>query len=162
MKRIALNTIAMLSMVFSFNLHASTTWVPIIVGDITTIIPYVPSEVFVAPTNTVLTTNGSITTLSWDDIEHASRYEVQAENSQGVWVSIFTTEETSVVIDSRFSSYGAVRVVACSYSSCANTGAWSTTVRINLNTGGSSKIIFIHTDLLGSPVVKTDINGWVL
>jgi RHS repeat-associated protein len=45
MKSIALNTLAMIAIAFSFNLHASTTWVPISVGDITVIIPYVPESV---------------------------------------------------------------------------------------------------------------------
>lgn len=147
---------ALVGLTCSLQAQATTTWIPIAVGDITTIIPYVPSVNFMAPSNTVFTQNGAVNTLSWDDIEHASRYEVQAMNSQGIWVSIITTEDTSVVIDYRFSGYSVVRVVACTFSSCADTGAWSTSVRIN------SRIIFIHTDLLGSPVAETDENGAVL
>lgn len=45
MKRIALNTIIILCMLFSFNQQASTTWIPISVGDITVIIPYVPDSI---------------------------------------------------------------------------------------------------------------------
>jgi hypothetical protein len=45
MKIITLKTLTMLCMLFSYNLHASTNWIPISVGDITIIIPYVPDSI---------------------------------------------------------------------------------------------------------------------
>lgn len=45
MKIITLKTITMLCVLFSYNLQASTNWIPISVGDITIIIPYVPDSI---------------------------------------------------------------------------------------------------------------------
>ncbi len=128
MKKFALNTLAMLGIAFSFNLHANTTWVPIITGDITIMIPYVPSEAFEAPSNVLVSVNGNVNTLTWNNIEHASRYEIGALNAQNVWVSILTTDELSVIMDSRFDGYQAFRIQGCTYTSCVNTGEWSISV----------------------------------
>ena len=45
MKIITLKTITMLCMFFSYNLQASTNWIPITVGDITIVIPYIPDSI---------------------------------------------------------------------------------------------------------------------
>lgn len=107
------------------NSYSKTTWIPISAGDITTIIPYIPSESFDAPSNIQVTASGNTNVLSWSEIEHASKYEVQALNAQGVWVSILVTDELSVVLDSRFDGYLDLRVIACNYNSCLNTGSWA-------------------------------------
>jgi len=148
---------AIFFILFSISSHADTTWIPISTGDITIIIPFTPTGDFPAPSNTQLSQSGSTTTLSWADIQHASRFEIQAKNAQGVWVSILITEDTFVIIDSRFSGYSEIRVMACTYNSCASTGIWS--AGVNINALRERRIIFIHTDLLGSPVAETDKNG---
>ena len=133
--------------------HANTTWIPIGVGDITIIIPFTPNSPFMAPVNMQVISNGTGKILSWNDIEHASKYEIQGLNAQGQWVSILVTNATSVTLDSRFSGVSSVRVVACTFTSCINTGSWSGLVSVG------RKVIYIHTDLLGSPVAETDENG---
>ena len=132
-----------------------TLWIPIIVGDITTFIPYIPSEPYSAPSNIQIEQLSLGKILSWNAIEHASRYEVQGLNAQGQWVSIVITEYSSVFMDSQFDGYSTFRVKACSYTSCSNAGHYSDTFH-------KRKIIFIHTDILGTPIAETDQNGDVL
>ena len=117
---------------FSVLSHAETTWVPINVGDITTFIPYVPSEGLAVPSNVQISANNGVSTISWGNVEHASQYEIQALNSAGQWVSILITDELSVIIDSRFAGYTSIRVMACSYNSCSSTGSWSSQVNLNV------------------------------
>lgn len=148
---------AIFFILFSLSSHADTTWIPISNGGITIIIPYTPTGVFSAPSNTQLSQSSSVATLSWSDIQHASRFEVQAKNAQGVWVSLFITEDAFAIIDSRFNGFTEVRVMACSYNSCTNTGDWS--VSVNINSLREKRIIFIHTDLLGTPVAETNKDG---
>jgi len=145
---------AIVGLFCSIQVHASTTWIPIAVGDITTIIPFTPNYLFLAPANANVSTVNSVSTLSWNDVEHASKYEVQALNAQGQWVTIATTANLSLALTGSNASYNSFRVVACNYNTCANTGNWSGKAYVR-------KIIFIHTDLLGSPVAETDANGVV-
>ncbi|GLX85928.1 hypothetical protein tloyanaT_21800 [Thalassotalea loyana] len=138
---------------YSFISNADTTWVPIQVGAITTFVPYVPPNGLEAPSEPTVVSNGSTKTLTWNGVEHASKYEVQGLNQSGVWETIVVTSDTSIVMDGRFSGFSSVRVTACGYNSCQNTGAWSPTLSI------MKKIIFIHTDLLGTPIAESDQHG---
>jgi len=140
------------SLLCTLQVQASTTWIPIAVGDITTIIPYTPSVLFLAPANVNVSTVNGVTTLSWNDVEHASKFEVQAINAEGQWVTIATTENLSILLTGSNADYTSFRVVACNYNTCASTGSWSGTAYLG-------KVVFIHTDLLGSPVAETDKNG---
>lgn len=117
---------ALVGLFCSLQVQAGTTWIPIAVGDITTIIPYSPSGLFQPPANTRLTTVNGVSTLSWDDVKHASQYQIQALNTQGQWVTITTTEKLSLALTGSNASYSSFRVVACNYNTCANTGSWST------------------------------------
>ena len=65
----------------SLKTQAKTTWIPIGLGDITTFVPYAPTELFTAPANRRRSNNNGVTTLSWDDVEHASKFEVQGLNT---------------------------------------------------------------------------------
>lgn len=131
MMKLKLTLVAALAgLLWSLQAQASTTWVPIAVGDITTIIPYVPNGPLSTTQNIQITTENNMDTLTWDDIEHASQYQIQAQTEEGVWVDILTTDGLSVMLDSRFDGYQAVRVQGCTYSSCVNTGDWSISVNI--------------------------------
>jgi hypothetical protein len=132
--------------------RAATTWVTIAEGDVNIIMPFTPTELFSAPTNVNVAQTSAGRTLSWDDVEHASKFEVQALNTQGNWESITVTEELFLEITADYADYTSFRVVACNYASCEGTGDWGENTSVR-------KIIFIHTDLLGSPVAETDING---
>jgi len=131
MRGTSLKIFTMLAMVFSLGSKADTTWIPIIVGDITTFIPYAPNEPFVAPANAQLSNVGGVIRLSWDNVEHASKYEIQGLNAQGQWVSIVTTDELFAVIDNRFSGFTNIRVTACSFNTCISSGSWSGSVNIS-------------------------------
>ncbi|MBA6302857.1 RHS repeat-associated core domain-containing protein [Colwellia sp. MB02u-14] len=132
MRGISLKILTMLTMFYSLDNQADTTWIPISVGDITTFIPYTPTGTFAAPANVHISENNGISTISWGDVEHASQYEIQALNSAGQWVSILITDELSTIIDSRFSGYTSIRVMACTYNSCSSTGGWSGQINLNV------------------------------
>ncbi len=144
--------LVLLASIYVSQVRAATTWIPIAVGDITTIIPFTPTELFSAPNNVNVSLINGVNTLSWDDVEHASKFQVQALNAQGKWVTIATTAGLSLTLTGNNAKYNSFRIVACNYNTCANTGNWSGKAYLR-------KIIFIHTDLLGSPVAETDING---
>tara|TARA_R110002060_G_scaffold880_3_gene2106 strand:+ start:4858 stop:11826 length:6969 start_codon:yes stop_codon:yes gene_type:complete len=135
--------------------YAETTWVPINIGDITTFIPYVPSTNFTAPSNVQISTNGGISTLSWADVEHASKYEIQALNASGEWVIILITDELFVVIDSLFSGYSSVRVMACTHNSCTSTGGWSSSITLTVEPSAEKNIAIPVAPALAS-VPPTD------
>jgi|GEM_PF-5720794 len=132
--------LCVITLFFSSLSLASTTWIPIIAGDITTFIPYTPNEPFEAPNNIQLSVTGNVKTLSWNDVEHGSRYQIQALNQQGVWVDIVITDALSITIDSRFSGYTSVRVIACTLNSCSNTGAFSEQISLVLDSNTSKNI----------------------
>lgn len=113
-----------------FFAKSETNWVPVSVGDITIFIPYTSSELLPAPSNVRITTNDT-TVLTWDEVQHASKYEVQGLNSNGVWVRIIVTENTSIIIDDSFNAYSKFRVLACGYNTCHSTGNWSVIERIH-------------------------------
>ena len=116
----------------SLQAQASTTWIPISVGDISIIIPYTPSGLFLAPANANISTVSGVSTLSWSDVEHASKYQVQALNAQGQWVTIATTESLFLVLTGSNANYSSFRVVACNYNTCASTGSWSEIAQIQM------------------------------
>ena len=146
--------IVLSAMLFSLGSYASTTWVPISVGDIITFIPYVPHVPLAAPENVQIVTSDSISTLSWADTEHASQFEVQALNAQGQWVILTATQTPTLVLSGSYANYNTFRVLACSDNTCTGSVNYSASVSIR-------SIIYIHTDLLGSPVAETDKNGVV-
>ncbi|AZZ97487.1 hypothetical protein [Pseudoalteromonas sp. R3] len=132
---------------------ASTTWIPISNGNTFVIFPYIPKDKFSAPKNMKISDSSSGKTISWDDIKHASKYKVQVLNEQGIWIDVAITDKTSFELHSGYTGkdaeYFQVRVVACNYYTCDNTGTYS------LGYSFRKKVVFIHTDLLGSPVAES-------
>ncbi|QPB84111.1 hypothetical protein CWC22_014370 [Pseudoalteromonas rubra] len=132
---------------------ASTTWIPIKRGKITIILPYIPKDKFSSPKNIRISDSSGGKTISWDDIKHASKYKIQVLNEKGIWVDVAITDKTFFELHSGYtgknSEYFQVRVVACNYNTCTNTGTYS------LGYSFRKKVVFIHTDLLGSPVAES-------
>jgi len=155
MKATASYPLAVFAILFAFNVQASTTWIPIMSNGITIFIPYNPGGNFDAPTQLSYNNSDGVRHLSWDDIDNASNYQIQGLNAQGQWITILVTSSTSVIIDNRFNGFSELKIAACNYSSCDNTGVWSDTLAL------TSRTMFIHTDLLGSPVAETDSDGEV-
>ncbi len=122
MLRILLQLLIISSLSISFNTQASTTWVPISNGSITIIIPFIPNEKFNAPLQTQLSYNGQYYSLSWENITHASRYQISALNSEGVWVNILETDNVYLLLDNRFNNYTDIKITACNYNSCNQAG----------------------------------------
>ncbi|KZN47111.1 hypothetical protein [Pseudoalteromonas luteoviolacea] len=148
-KRAFLPIISSLIIGYSSNSFAATTWVPISNGSVSFVIPLIPDETFPSPINMRKVVSGNTVSFFWDDIKHASKYLVQGLNSAGQWVDLKVVYSNQVTIDSTFNDYFQLRVTACNYNSCKGTGIASRSYAFN------KKVIFIHTDLLGSPVVES-------
>jgi len=150
--------------------QASTTWVPINVGDVTTFIPFSPNEPFEAPKNVELTFNNSIPTLSWVDVEHASQYEIQGLNSSAQWVTVLTTNALSVEINEQFSNFSKIRIKSCDFNSCSNnsSSSWSQTINLEETSLGTESAPLAHvepiptssySDIIGTLPGKVLINN---
>ena len=61
-------------------------------------------------------------------------------------MTITITDKLSIALTGNNATYQSFRVVACSYTSCVNTGIALT----------RKPVVFIYTDLLGSPVAETE------
>jgi len=142
-----------LMLLISGTLKAETTWIPIGNGANFIIIPYIPSDKFSRPNNVRLIKLSNGFTITWDDIQHASKYRVEGLDSNGNWILLTEVSLNSVTFSSPPNGISNIRILACSYTSCDNSGLWSKSIALK------KQIIFIHTDLLGSPVAETDING---
>jgi hypothetical protein len=129
------------------------TWVPIAVGDITTFIPVGDASAISEDYNIQLSERDGNRYLTWSTAISATRFQIQGLNKQGQWVTITYTENYGVLIDSSFDNYTKIKVLACNGNVCGQIG--------NSPEIGISKrsVVFIHTDLLGSPVAETDKNG---
>lgn len=147
---------ALVGLLCSLQAQASTTWIPIAVGDITTIIPYIPSGLLLAPANANVSIVNGVSTLSWNDVEHASKFEVQALNSQGQWVTLTVTEKLYFVLNNNYPDYSEFRVVACNYNTCPKEGNWSVSVKYKV----PPIVIKYEYDALGRlRLVETPKNG---
>jgi len=106
---------------------------------------------------TATSTDGSIA-INWAASSNATYYKLQEKKNTGGW-SALTNHTTS----RRYSRTGRAdanytyRVTACNTAGCDNYWRTSNTVKVS-----SKTVIFIHTDLLGSPIVETNANGAVL
>lgn len=127
--------------------HAETTWIPIATGGNFIIVPFIPSSKFTSP-DVNLSKSSSGMTISWDDILHASTYQVQVYDADKGWITLTETSSNSFTFPAN-SQYSHVRVMACNYTSCNDTGDWSSALTLQ------RQVIFIHTDLLGSPVAES-------
>lgn len=141
--------ILMLMLLFTGTLKAETTWIPISNGGNFIIIPFIPTDKYSQPNNVTLVKLSNGATITWNDIQHASKYRVEGLDSNGNWVLLREVDSNSVTFSPLPNGISSIRVMACSYISCANSGLWSNSVALK------KQIIFIHTDLLGSPVVET-------
>ncbi|MCG7561269.1 hypothetical protein [Pseudoalteromonas sp. McH1-42] len=137
----------------SGQLFAKTTWIPIYMDKITTFIPYIPSYKYPEPSSVAIETIGDVKYMKWEHVIHASKYLVQGKDANGNWIDVLITEDNSVTIDARFDKYYQLRVVACNFNTCSDTGLFSQ------GYSHRESVIFIHTDMLGTPVLETDVNG---
>lgn len=135
--------------VFSKQSIAKTTWIPVSTDSIMVLIPFVPKYQLPATTSINVETLNGKKTLVWDDVLHASTYVIEVLDQNGNWLYKTTTSQTYIVLDESYSSYFQVRVQACNYLSCVNTGIPSAGKTVGEN------VIYIHTDLLGSPLKET-------
>lgn len=148
-KRVLLPIISSLIIGYSSSSYAETSWIPISNGGISFVIPLIPNGTFPSPSNIRKVVSGGKVSFLWDDIKHASKYLVQGLNSAGQWVDLKVVNSNQVTIDSSFNDYFQLRITACNYNSCKGTGIASRSYAFN------KKVIFIHTDLLGSPVAES-------
>ncbi|KZN39457.1 hypothetical protein N480_01090 [Pseudoalteromonas luteoviolacea S2607] len=133
---------------FPLTVKAQTTWIPISNGGIFFVIPFIPSVSFPPATNFNTNIVSGESYVTWADIEHASKYQIQVLNSQGQWVDLFIVNENKFLLSKLNGNYE-FRVIACNMNTCENTG------QASISFAPRKKVAFIHTDLLGSPVAET-------
>ncbi len=111
--------------------------------------PDVPAVITVLAEQIV---EGSIQ-ITWSTSPTASSYTLQERRDANSWQNITTQSSSSL---SRYRSDGdyIYRVKACNISGCSN---WQTSKSVAVRL--EKQIIFIHTDLLGSPTAESNMNG---
>ncbi len=118
-------------------------------------IPPTPSSITV-PTSTV--TNSAIT-ISWTASSTAFKYELQESVNYGAWTTL--TNNTTLTNYSRTGlNNGSYKYRVRAYNSSGWSGfRVSSLVSVNIQNTKGKQVIYIHTDLLGSLVAETDVNG---
>lgn len=141
-----------LMLLISGTLKAETTWIPIGNGANFIIIPFIPDFTFPAPNNAKVV--GGL--LAWDNVKHASKYLIQGKTPDGEWKDIFVTTYTFANLDNSFFGFEEVRVKACTYYSCVDTGYLSNISISNLIEFPKRKFVY---DALGRLIKVYDTAG---
>lgn len=136
-------------LLFAGALKAETTWIPIANGDVTIIIPFIPRDIYQQPLNL----NIADDVVSWQDVLHASNYLVQGLTSNDEWIDIVVTKNTTERFDNRFVGFGKIRVKACNYLTCDQTGHYAT---LNVVTKPTYRYKKYSYDALGRLVCEKD------
>ncbi len=91
--------------------------------------------------------------ITWSTAPTASSYTLQERRNANSWQNITTQSSRAF---SRYRSDGEYiyRVKACNISGCSN---WQTSINVTVRL--EKQVIFIHTDLLGSPAAESNMNG---
>ncbi len=90
--------------------------------------------------------------VEWSQVQGAIEYKRQNMNADGIWGSeVFTEYGTSVTLQEQEAGTTAYRIKACNERVCSD---WRESNLVTV-TKIQRKVIFIHTDLLGSPVLET-------
>jgi|GEM_PF-6336494 len=123
-------------------------FIPIAVGDITTFIPLLP-----APSSVSSSSSGANTyTLSWSAVGGASYYQVVIHDENRRQTSR-KVEDLSYVLSGLPLGESRVTILACNEQH--QCGAPGEVGKYNV----SERVTYIHTDMLGSPTLKTDLAG---
>lgn len=96
--------------------------------------------------------------VSWAEASRARYYVLQQQVSGGTWAEVFrgSEREYAAVVPPATYLY---RVQACNSASCSSYQV-SGQVKVSGSTASTDRrVIFIHTDLLGSPAAETDELG---
>ena len=115
----------MLMLLFTGTLKAETTWIPISNGGNFIIIPFIPNYKYSQPNNVTLVKLSNGVTITWNDIQHASKYRVEGLDSNGNWVLLREVDSNSVTFSPLPNGISRLRVSGCTYNSCTNSGGWS-------------------------------------
>lgn len=106
-------------------------------------------------------------TLHWDAVAYADGYRLQEQSPNGQFETVFEGAATRVDLEERLPGDYQYRIVSClnvpeqPQSNC-ELGNYSAPVTVTLAHGpdlSQRRVVFIHTDLLGSPASETDIEG---
>ncbi len=103
-------------------------------------------------------------TVRWDSIEGAVAYRLEERIGDGEFVEVTTDATVLRSFDREIDVY-AYRVIACvngptGEQACDEEYAsYSDIVELDLANPVTRRVIFIHTDALGSPVAETDEGG---
>ena len=123
-------------------------------GTVTVLLPPPTPSGITVPATTV--TNGTIG-ISWVSSSTATKYQLQESVNSSAWTTLTSTAtSTNYSRSGRRNSRYKYQVRAY------NNSGWSgyrISSIVNVQNVKSKQIIFIHTDLLGTPVTETDENG---
>ena len=111
-----------------------------------------------SPTNI---SSGQTVTLSWNQVYAATKYVLEQQRNGGSWTSLYSGSATSKSTNlSATPGLYYFRVKACNTTECsAYTLSGQTQSVLGAPNSNKSRVIYIHTDLLGSPTAETDENG---
>ena len=121
-------------------------------------IPPLAPQTVIAPTNI---STGATVRLSWSSVSYATKYVVEQQRDGGNWALLYTGAATSTSTNlSNTPGLYYFRVKACNATECsAYTMSGQTQAVIGAPNSSKRRVIYIHTDLLGSPAAETDENG---
>jgi hypothetical protein len=107
-------------------------------------------------------------TLQWDAVEHADSYRLEEKVDGSSWDSAIVTDtsDTSATLTERAEGDYVYRVIGCvthpldGLLCSEDIATYSVDYPVTLSAGDNvRRVIFIHTDLLGSPAAETNKDG---
>lgn len=96
--------------------------------------------------------------VTWSSVSKANSYRLEQKFNSGAWQPVYSGPELTypAVVTSGTYVY---RVQACANDMCSGYKNSATVNVAGTKTDYSSRVIFIHTDLLGSPAAETTTAG---
>jgi hypothetical protein len=95
--------------------------------------------------------------LSWSPVIDAISYEVSEKINKAPWGKFFAVGNTTQrLFNGQFNGQFQYRVRACNIGGC---GAYRESSVITVSRSSDYRIDYIHSNLLGSPVMESDSKG---
>ncbi|WP_308365245.1 MULTISPECIES: Ig-like domain-containing protein [unclassified Microbulbifer] len=116
-------------------------------------------DVLGTPRNIVVPTTDDDGTyqISWDAVTGATYYKIRERFNGNAWGSYVSTGSSSArSVNDNLNGKYRYRIVACNANGCGAEGVSSPVV---VDSSPGTSVIYIHTDLLGSPVAESDELG---
>lgn len=99
--------------------------------------------------------------INWSAVSGSTSYTVEQSMNSNSWTHVYSGNEVTYAAVLDPGSYK-FRVKACRSTLCTAYTTSSSLTVASQQPNNASRVLFIHTDLLGSPAVETDANGNML